>query len=131
VADAPFELGALAGQQLVEGRVVEVELADHALVVDRLAALGHRADAELGLEGSAELAGDHHVEGGPQPARDLVGHGHATTRQRQDHGLVQLQLRQAVGEPDAGVGAVLVGHRSVAEAHGAHLPSVSPVLQAD
>lgn len=61
-------------------------------------ALGDGADAELGLTGCADLAGDKHVEGCTERRRDLGCDGHTSARQRQNDRIDQVEGAQRVGQ---------------------------------
>ena len=105
-SDAPRDLVFLATGFGLDVGVVDAH-DEHAAPIDHAHSGRDRADPELGIAGSAELAGDHDVERGSQRPRDLACHhdpapGHA----EHDHGWVD-DADQRASELSTGVDAVL------------------------
>jgi hypothetical protein len=98
-------------------------------VVDGRRLSRDRADAQLRLEGRADLACDDDVERCAEHARDLVGDGYAAARQGEHHGLrepsVSLPFGQLLAEGLARLPAVTELHGGLLTAgRGAPRPAV-------
>jgi hypothetical protein len=74
---------------------------DHLGIDDPDAALPDRAQAQLGLDGYAELADHDHVERRAQRPRHLRRDGHTATGERQHHDVLAAQVQHPVGQPPA------------------------------
>ena len=70
------------------------------------AVLGHGADPVLGVVRGAELAHGKDLQRRAERGRDLVGHGHAPTRQRHHHRPLGGERREVLGQLPPGVAAV-------------------------
>src|SRR6266536_4863092 len=102
---APGDLPGLALDLAPDGALVEAEPAQRR-VVDRLDALGDRADGQLRVPGSADLARDHHVQRGIEPPRDGGGDDHAAARDAEhDRGFAHAS-HQRHGQPFASLDPV-------------------------
>jgi len=103
------QLPGLPFGDLLQPRRTDAQPADHVLVQDDDTAAGDRPHRELVLARDAEVAGQEHVERGPQRIRDLVGDRHAAARQR-EHDEIRANA--------------VAGQRS-----GQHPPRATPILE--
>jgi hypothetical protein len=83
-ANAPRQLGTLAGDHRLELVHVQPHLIDQGVVQDRDVAFGDRPDAELWLPGKPDLPDDDDVERRFETVGDRGGDGHTPSRERDD-----------------------------------------------
>lgn len=109
--DAALHLCTLGGGDSIELRAGDAQRGDRPPVDDADAAFGDRADAELWLSRTSQLAHDEHVQGSTQPRGDLGADRNATAWERQHDRPVVTMSHQLGCELPAGVCAVAKAHR--------------------